>query len=78
MCIKNIYNCRMDEELIRLLRLYNKQTSINVIKNRNCGAPLLGLAKYLLCRRFLSSSVFTFGEASLFHHYIRFLPAWPG
>ena len=40
-------NCIMDEELIRLLRPYNKQTSINVIKNRNCGAPLLGLAKYI-------------------------------
>ena len=38
----------MDEELIRLLGSYNKQTSINVIKNRNCGAPLLGLAKYIL------------------------------
>ena len=37
----------MDEELIRLLCSYNKQTSINVIKNRNCGAPLLGLAKYI-------------------------------
>ena len=37
----------MDKELIRLLRSYNKQTSINVIKNRNCGAPLLGLAKYI-------------------------------
>ena len=37
----------MDEELIRLLCSYNKQTSIIVIKNRNCRAPLLGLAKYI-------------------------------
>ena len=44
---KKSYNCRMDEELLRLLRSYNKQTSINVLKNRNCGAPLLGLAKYI-------------------------------
>ena len=37
----------MGEELIRLLRSYNKQTTINVIKNRNGGPPLLGLAKYI-------------------------------
>ena len=37
----------MGEELIRLLRSYNKQTTINVIKNRNGGPLLLGLAKYI-------------------------------
>ena len=50
----------MDEELIRLLRSYNKQTSINVIKNRNCGAPLLGLAKYIY-----------FIACSVRHHFCR-------
>ena len=33
---KKIYNSRMDEELMRLSRSYNKQTCLNVIKNRKC------------------------------------------
>ena len=43
-CIKNIYNWRKDEELVRLLRSYDQQISINAIKK--IGAPLLGLARY--------------------------------
>ena len=42
---RNIYNCRKDEELITLLRSYDKQVSINAMKKN--GAPLLGLAKYI-------------------------------
>ena len=37
------YNFRKDEELVRLLRPYDKQISINAMKK--IGAPLLGLAK---------------------------------
>ena len=45
LCTKSRYNCRKDEELVRLLRSYDKQISINVMKK--IGAPLLGLAKYI-------------------------------
>ena len=44
-CTKSIYNCRKDEELVRLLRSYDKEISINAMKK--IGAPLLGLAKYI-------------------------------
>ena len=44
-CTKSIYNCRKDEEVVRLLRSYDKQISINAMKK--IGAPLLGLAKYI-------------------------------
>ena len=40
-----MYNCRKDEELVRLLRSYTKQVSINAMKK--IGAMLLGLAKYI-------------------------------
>ena len=53
----------MDEELIRLLRSYNKQTSINVVKIRNCVAPLLGLAKYIYI-------IFIFISNIIFHLFI--------
>ena len=46
--LKYIYNCRKDEELVRLLRSYAKQISINAMKK--IGAPLLGLAKYIYYR----------------------------
>ena len=45
LCTKSIYNCRKDEELVRLLRSYDKHISINALKK--IGAPLLGLAKYI-------------------------------
>ena len=32
MCTKNIYNCRKDEELVRLLCPLDMQTSINAMK----------------------------------------------
>ena len=53
MCTKNIYNYRKDEELVRLLRSYTKQISINAMKK--IGAPLLGLAKYIYIMVALSS-----------------------
>ena len=40
-----IQNCRKDEELVRLLRSYAKQISINAMKK--IGAPLSGLVKYI-------------------------------
>ena len=43
--LKIYHNCKKDDELVRLLRSYAKQISINAMKKN--GAPLLGLAKYI-------------------------------
>ena len=42
---KYIYNCKKDEEVVRLLRSYAKQIFISAMKK--IGAPLLGLTKYI-------------------------------
>ena len=41
-CTKNIDNCRKDEELIKLLRSYDKQNSINAMKKKWSSAFRLG------------------------------------
>ena len=45
MHLKYVYNCRKDEELVRLLRSYAKQISINAMKKLEL--RFYGLAKYI-------------------------------
>ena len=51
---KYIYNCRKDEELVRLSRSYDKQISINAMKK--IGAPLLDLNIIIFLLRALHSA----------------------